>query len=114
MSFSRGGGSPPPLVIVCAAGGFRRARFRTGKSGTRQPGFPSAAAVQRYFERDTAGSSRKNAILDAFHLSDLVDEPHAGDGEHDAECQGERIDDHSMAIVLHLPRALRAHPQSLD
>src|ERR1700680_2008677 len=106
MSFSRGGGSPPPLVIGCAAGGFRRAGFSTGKFGTRQPGLPSTAAVQRYLEGDTAGSSRKNTILDAFHLGDLVDEPHAGDGEHDAECQGERIDDHSMAIVLLVPRAL--------
>src|SRR5437667_6724581 len=99
----RGGGSPPPLCFC------RRGR-RPGsalKSGLDSPGLPSMTAAQRYGEGDTAASSRKNAILNALHLGDLVDEPHAGDGEHDAECQGQHIDHHSMAIVLLVPRALK-------
>src|SRR6266516_329156 len=86
------------------AGGVRISGGEMRSSAAR---IASRPALQRYPEGDTAGSYRKDAILDAFHFGDLVDEPHAGDGEHDAECQGEPIDDHSMAIVLLLlPGAL--------
>src|SRR5947209_18915079 len=100
MTSARGGGSAPPL----------RFAPRTEDMRTPEPIRPSAPGLRASMgldrQRGTAGSSRKRAILDAFHFGDLIDKPDAGKRQQHAECQGEHVDHHAVAVVLLLPGAL--------
>ena len=83
------------------------AGYREGIVRSRAAGRPeSTNRAHRYGEGNAARPSQQSAVLDASQFGDFVDEPDAGEGKPDAECQREHIDDHPVAIVLLLSRAL--------